>query len=279
MSDPVATLAAVDYRNLKITQDFIPWENTNRPGGKLNPKLDWWLTQHQTGNRADAASAAFHAIFVKNGGGSDNVSFHFAVDHLEAIQLLPLDEGAYHAGDGMEDYTNDIGGWGSIAMEMCVNYDNADNPARYLKAKQNAVALWVAVLKGDPRLEYGTGGAHRFSVERLAPHNRWSGKWCPSQLMNEGNMLPNTGDGPFKDAVRLASGIYPVGMDEGVAEYLFGPQFNPNGSVSKRWLQRGTETGRWPRLAEIKIFDDRTYYRFNDGWVVWKIATGGIKEL
>jgi hypothetical protein len=289
VADSVATLAAVDPKTLKITK-VLNWSGPNKPNVKLNFGIPWWMTQHQTGNRADAASAEMHKNFVINGGGSDGVSFHLTVDHLEAYQMMELDRPAYHASDGMDDWTNDIGGWGSIAMELCVNYDNVDNPQKYLMAKQNAVALWVAVLTGDPRLEFGTGGSHRFNADRLAPHNRWAWdrKWCPSQLLNEGNMMPWSGDGPLKEAVKYRLGGmvpvdpatgYPAGMDKGVAEELFGPEFNPNGPLSKKWLARGLGTGLWPRYLGSKVFDDRKYFTFSDGWTLWRVGTGPITEL
>ncbi len=297
MPDSVAVLSAVKSTDLKITK-VVNWSGPNRPKTKLNPTIDWWMTQHQTGNTRDTASAAMHMNFVtKLHGGDDNVSFHLTVDHLEAYQLLPLDEGAYHASDGMDDYTNDVGGWGSIAMELCVNFDNTDDPAKYLKAKQNAVALWAAVLKGDPRLDYGKGGPLRFSADRIAPHNRWAWdrKWCPAQLMNEENMMPWTGNGPFKDAVKVAAGVpsvpavtYPQGMDEGVATMLFGKvtgddgksySYNPTGQISKRWLARGIGTGAFPEIAQVRTFDLRTYWVFSDGWTLWRTGTGPIAEL
>jgi hypothetical protein len=289
MADSVATLAAVDYRDLRITQ-VLNWSGRNRPRSQLNKGIPWWLTQHQTGNRADAATAQMHANFVVGGGGPDGVSFHLVVDHMEAYQLLTLSEAGYHASDGMDDWANDVGGWGSVAMELCVNYDNVDNPARYLKAKQNAVALWVAVLKGDPRIDYGSGGPQRFHPDRIAPHNRWAWdrKWCPSQLMNEGNMAPWSGDGPFKMAVMHAFGGgvpvdptpgYPAGMDLGIAKLLFGKEFNPNGPISKRWLARGAGTGSWPKYLGGTTFDERTYYRFDDGWVLWRVGNGPLTEL
>jgi hypothetical protein len=260
MADSVATLAAKDPSTLKITQ-ALNWSGRNKPNVKLNFGIDWWLTQHQTGNRADAASAEMHKNFVINGGGTDGVSFHLTVDHLEAYQMMELDRPAYHASDGMDDWTNDIGGWGSIAMELCVNYDNVDNPQKYLMAKQNAVALWVAV------------------------------------LLNEGNMLPWSGDGPLKEAVKYRLGGmipvdpatgYPAGMDVSVAEMLFGKvkgddgrnyAFNPNGSVSKRWLARGIGTGEFPELKQVRTFEDRTYFVFAGGWTLWRVGNGPITEL
>lgn len=305
MADSVALLAAVNPVDLVIKQHIIPWENRNRDGRKLNPGLNWYRTQHSTGNTRDGATAEMHAVpfLDESQGGDDGVSFHLVVDHIEAYQTLPLDEVGYHASDGLNDYWQDVGGWGSIAMELCVNYDYTDRPDLWLKAKQNAVALWAAVLLGDPRLNYGSsGGPHRFSLDRHAPHNRWAydRKWCPDQLMDEGNMLPWSGDGPFELAVAATvariqgasppmdpTTDYPEGMDRGIAEMLFGNivyegkrySFNPDGSISRRWLRRGMGTGEFPELVKVRRFDDRLYFIFAGGWTLFRIGNGPVQEM
>jgi hypothetical protein len=60
---------------------------------------------------------------------------------------------------------------------------------------------------------------------------------------------------------------------------LFGPAFNPEGPISKRWLDRGKLTGSWPKYLGKQTFDDRTYYKFEGGLVYWKSGNGPITEL
>ena len=48
-------------------------------------------------NTAMAASARNEATYVKSGGGG--VTYHYAVDDKEAIQLLPLDKSGWHCGE------------------------------------------------------------------------------------------------------------------------------------------------------------------------------------
>ena len=81
---------------------------------------------------------------------------------------------------------------------------------------------------------------------------------------------------------------YPDGMDEGVARMLFGKvigddgksyAFNPDGRVSNRWLERGKSENAWPELIRVRIFDDRKYFDFSDGWVLWQVGSGALKEL
>jgi hypothetical protein len=112
-----------------------------------------------------------------------------------------------------------------------------------------------------------------------------TGKVCPGKVViDETNALIERTRTILKhyqeaEVTPVPSVVYPEGMDQVVAEYLFGPQFNPNGQVSKRWLARGKETGTWPQLREVKKIADRTYYQFGDGWTLYKVGTGGVKEL
>lgn len=192
--------------DLVIERQVIPAGNSNRPGDPLFPTGDLWETQHTTGNTAIGATAQMHATFVAQGGGKDNVSFHGTVDDIKAIQLLPLDEVAYHASDGCDDYENDLGCWHSIAVELCVN--KADDPEAWARAKANAAAFMAAICSGDKRLDYGRTDFRRFSPKRIRPHRRWAYdlKWCPTQLFNDGSMDPWTGEGPFMDAVVKLAG-------------------------------------------------------------------------
>jgi hypothetical protein len=296
MPNTVAELTQIRPEQLTIVRRMIPWTNRNRPGWKLNPGLRWNFLQHTTGNQDPGADAEMHVAFVAQGGGVANVSFHIVVDaDLTVYQLLPFDEVGFHAGDGLDNYWNDIGGWGSIAMELCVNEQN--NPARWLKAKQVACATWASILIGDERWDYGTAGPERFTADLYLPHYAVSddNKWCPTPLLNEGNIDRN-GNGPMRDAIRVLAGFgggnvpdgYPDGMDYGIARMLFGRvtgddgknyAYNETGPVSKKWLADGKESGQYPQLVEVRHFDDRAYFRFSNGMTYWKTGNGPIKEL
>lgn len=296
MANTVTELTQIRPSQLDIRRSMIPWSNRNRPGWKLNPGLSWRLIQHTTGNTQPDADAEMHVRFVQQGGGSSNVSFHIVVDDdLTVHQLLPFDEVGYHAGDGLDNYWTDLGGWAGVAMELCVNM--ASDPARWLRAKQVACATWASVLIGDDRWDYGTGSPQRFSVDRYDPHFAVSddGKWCPTQLLNEGN-INRDGSGPLREAIRQLAGLgggsvpagYPDGMDIGIARMLFGRvtgddgknyAYNENGVVSKKWLERGNAKDTWPRLLEVRTFDTRQYFVFSDGWTLFKVGSGAIQEL
>lgn len=293
----VAGLTQIKPADLTIVQRIIPWSNRNRPGAKLNTGLQWELTQHTTGNENVWADAESHVTFcIRDQGGSGNVSFHIVHDDdLTVYQLLPFDEAGYHAGDGMDSWWGDVGGWGSIAMETCVNMIR--DPARWLRCQQVAAATWASVLIGDPRWDFGTGGPERFSVDRYVPHYKQSDdkKWCPAPMLNNGNIRTD-GTGPMREAIRLLAGLggadvpdgYPEGMDYGVARMLFGRvigddgkvyAFNEQGAISQRWIEYGKESGVWPQLVEVRHFDTRVYFRFSNGLTYWRSGSGPIKEL
>lgn len=147
---------------MRIRQALIPRTNANRPGLPLYGGQPDYLTVHETGNRDAGANAEMHRRFTHNGGGTDQVSFHWTVDDTEAIQLLPHDETAWHAGDS----TTGAGNRDSIAIEVCVNADGD-----WARTLANLVALLARLCR-----ELGLG------PERIVQHNRWSGKNCPERL-------------------------------------------------------------------------------------------------
>lgn len=144
---------------MQIIQDFIPAGRRNRPGTKMTPL---YITIHDTQNLKEGADAEAHARFLKGGAADVPASWHFTVDHDSIIQHLPLDEAAFHAGDGR----NGPGNTTSLAVEITENPDG--NRA---KAEANAAELVASLLK-----QFNLG------IDRVIQHNRWSGKDCPRVL-------------------------------------------------------------------------------------------------
>lgn len=156
-----ATLEGVPGVPFRVA--LIPKGNRNRPGYPMTPA---WVTVHETANTRPGANAEMHRQFVWNGGGREGVSFHFVVDDREVIQLLPLTENAWHAGDG----PNGPGNRTSVAIETCVNSD-----ADWNRTLQNLVALVAELCR-----------VLRLGTDRVVQHNRWSGKDCPARIRREG---------------------------------------------------------------------------------------------
>lgn len=155
-----------------IEQDLIPKGRKNRPG-RANPML--YITLHDTGNTSTGADARAHAKYLKSDAAvTAQVSWHYSVDDTRAVQHIPDNEDAWHAGDGAGD-----GNRKSIGIEVCINRDG--NRAR---AFDNAAALCARLCR-----------IHGIPVNRIVQHNYWNGKNCPKTMR---------GNDPYSFAVFLS---------------------------------------------------------------------------
>ena len=123
-----------------------------------------YITVHNTGNTASARNE----IAYMNSNWNQT-SYHVAIDDKEAVQAIPFNRNAWHAGDGQGN-----GNRKSIGIEICYSMDNGYSgakSARYKKAEENA-ALYIAHVLH----QYGWG------MDRLKRHYDWSGKDCPHKM-------------------------------------------------------------------------------------------------
>ncbi len=142
---------------MNIKQDYIPINPWNRPGRKLTGQRT--ITVHNTGNYGVGALA--HARYIKSAECQNRqASWHFSVDDKDVYQHIPLDEVAYHAGDGAYGPGNST----SIAVEIC----EVENQA---EANRLAAELVAKMIK-----EEGLG------IGDVVQHNHWTGKNCPRLL-------------------------------------------------------------------------------------------------
>lgn len=118
---------------------------------------------HNTANDASAKNEIVYMV-----GNSNQTSFHFAVDDVEAYQGLPLDRNGWHAGDG----ANGDGNRKHIGIEICYSKNGGN---RFTKAEENAAELIATLLK-----ERGWG------IERVKKHQDFSGKYCPHRTLDLG---------------------------------------------------------------------------------------------
>lgn len=121
-----------------------------------------YITIHNTGN--PNSTAANERAWLTNPSNKVTASYHIVVDDSQAIECIPLDEVAWHAGDG---YHGD-GNRKSIGIEICESGD-------YAKTLDNAATLVASMLK-----QRGWG------VDRLKRHYDWSGKICPRLMYDDG---------------------------------------------------------------------------------------------
>ena len=121
-----------------------------------------YITVHNTANDASAEN---EISYMNN--NNNEVSYHFAVDDIQAVQGLPLDRNGWHAGDG-----NGTGNRKSIGIEICYSKSGG---SKFEKAEKNAVELISSLLK-----KRGWG------VDRVKKHQDWSGKYCPHRTLDLG---------------------------------------------------------------------------------------------
>jgi N-acetylmuramoyl-L-alanine amidase CwlA len=159
---------------MNYRKDYIPKTTAcnRRPGLAMSAST---ITIHNTGN--PTSSAAGERAWLTNRSNARQASFHIAVDEREAIECLPLNENAWHSGDGSGVKS---GNRTSIGVEICESGD-------YAKTLDNAATLVASMLK-----ERGWG------TDRLRRHYDWSGKICP-RLMYDGGKW--TGWDAFKALV------------------------------------------------------------------------------
>ena len=143
------TDAGLTYiEDIPVMTDFLPEGTRARPGQKREIK---YLVIHQNANAEEGI-----------------VSWHYTVDDHEIYHHLPDDETAYHAGDGMEKNGGNMNG---IGIEMCVNSDG-----NYEQTLINTEKLCARLL-----IEYDLNPS-----KALKKHQDFSGKICPSTLINSG---------------------------------------------------------------------------------------------
>lgn len=121
-----------------------------------------YITIHNTANDASASNEVNYML-----SNTKTVSYHYAVDDVDAIQALPLNRNGFHAGDG--------GGNGnrkSIGIEICYSKSGG---SRFDAAEKNAAYLTALLLK-----KYGWG------ISRVKRHRDWAKKYCPHRTMDRG---------------------------------------------------------------------------------------------
>ncbi|MDQ0091682.1 N-acetylmuramoyl-L-alanine amidase CwlA [Paenibacillus anaericanus] len=166
-------------------KDYIPKETAcnRRPSLSLDATT---ITIHNTGN--PSSTAANERAWLTNPSNTRQASFHIVIDSNETIECLPLNECAWHAGDGSKAGS---GNRSSFGIEICES-------GNYAKTLDNAIMLVAGMLK-----ERGWG------VDRLRRHYDWSGKICPRLMYDNGKW---TGWTEFKN--RVAAKLAGKGVDE-----------------------------------------------------------------
>lgn len=160
---PVAVI-----NGLKVRYDFIADNAYNRRHKMPGPFTDVnTVTIHNT---AEPLSAREERDRVDYRRDQMSVSFHFAVDENEAVQLLPLNRHAWHAGDGEKGPGNTA----SIGIEICRSQCYGRDGELYRRAEANAVLLAAWLLD-----------TYDLPSDALKKHEDWTGKHCPHRILDE----------------------------------------------------------------------------------------------
>lgn len=137
---------------MNILKEHLPQSSYKRPTIRIAPH---YITIHSLA----ASSAREQHKKMASEADLHQESYHLLVDNREAIECIPLNELAYHAGDGRGS-----GNYASIGLLICG--DGEDVLALARAARLTAKLLY----------QYGWG------TEAVVQHNRWNGADCPQAL-------------------------------------------------------------------------------------------------
>ena len=161
-----------------VKNQIVPSSNSNRPGTLLQPGV-MYITIHDTASASTSADAQAHANYMTN-NTDGSTSWHYTVDEKIAIQHIPDEERANHAGDGSQPYgqpwEKGIGGGNtaSIGIETCVNL-GSDLYRTWQRTAKLVASLLVK---------------HSLDTSAVKQHYDFSGKNCP-QTMRDNNLYGN----------------------------------------------------------------------------------------
>lgn len=173
-----------DTNNANVNVDILPYTFGNQRTNILKKSTEY-VVVHDTGNPSKTANAEMHNRYIKNLNEKEDatsISWHYTVGDDGIYQHLPLDEVAYHAGDGSHVfgdtyYNTSFGAWSigggnrnGIGIESCVN-EGVD---------YTVVMRKLAKLVAELLIQYN------LDIDRVKQHNDFSGKNCP-QVMRENN--------------------------------------------------------------------------------------------
>lgn len=132
------------------------------PESKYSLKAPYAMTPvgivaHNTAGSASARTEASNMI-----NNSSATSFHAIVDESEAIEIIPFNRNAFHAGDG----ANGFGNRNLIGIEIARSMDYSDD--KFDRAEENAIEYiaWVCI-------QYG------WTSNEVNQHNWYSSTACP----------------------------------------------------------------------------------------------------
>lgn len=127
-----------------------------------------FITIHSTANHNATATAMQHSQALCRGAFT-NRSWHFSADQYMVVQNLPLTETGWHAG-------NAVGNNNSIGIELCEAENRGHN---HFRTWDRGAKLTALLMK-----------RYNIRLRHVVPHQYWTGKNCPTPLLNNGKPGP-----------------------------------------------------------------------------------------
>lgn len=244
-------------------QDHIPVSTpySRRSQFKLDATT---ITVHTTGN--PSSTAKNERAWLTNPSNNRQASYHIVVDGHEAIEVLPLNENAWHSGDGGGAKS---GNKTSIGIEICeLNYENS---------LENAIELIVKMLK-----------ERNWGIDKLKRHYDWSSKNCP-RMMNTDNKwtgwfeflkvvesklkgvdktLPTQKYVVIKERISLSNGtlkFHTLGTDKGKATDVRHIVINKSSAKFNLAYEKGKKTSQLVKSNNADLGINCTFYNTTNG--------------
>lgn len=186
----VKILSVKQLGKAQVIVDIVDKGNPEiRPGGEMNPTE---IAIHNTGNSGRGADAKAHNTYIHNQSKLPVVktgyaSWHFSVDENFIYQHIPLDEPAWHTGDGSGTKS---GNKNAIGIEICEHVDQKN----YALAEENAIALTVHLME-----------LIKIDLMKVKPHQAYSGKYCPRVILKRDGTFDK-----FHNRIKIAAQPKPV---------------------------------------------------------------------
>lgn len=176
--------------------------------GRKRPAFNG-VTVHETANYRSGANARGHQSYMAGNGKNKQVSAHYYVDDVRAVQLIPEEEVAWHAGDGVKPGGGNLTtvaieiceDWGFLPLEYAGMQAGVPSEAAVQQEEKNKAMLRFSVAI-DNAAQLAADILYRNGKETaegwLWQHNHWSGKDCPHNIRKDRPI----GWGTFKGKVQ-----------------------------------------------------------------------------
>ena len=230
---------------VKIKNWILSEGARNRPTTRHNSGIyghrngQKYICIHNTGNRNKSAGAHNHASWLYN-NPEILVGYHYTVDDEVIYKHIPLKEGAWHAGDGV----NGKGNLHSIGIEIAENMVNYDYD-KYLEAENNAAWLTAKLLD---ELD--------LTINDVKQHYDFNGKNCPSVIRARSN-----GWQEFLDKVKEHLDVSEKTKDKTLYRVIVDSRKDYEGAVEIKKKVKQLSPSLEPFIAYNEVTDGDYWYR------------------